>query len=230
MTDAASTHDTLEPAWVRQVLEFWFSELTEADWWAKNDVIDATIRSRFLELHEQLVASDGGDIDGSARVGEGREGRVVDGSARNSDGSDGDSQGDGRSDHGTHQPRTLLATVIVLDQFSRNMFRGNPRAYAADPLARRLARQAIAQGLDAGLRREERLFLYLPLEHSEDRADQARSVELFSTLGREDWTRYALAHKAVIDRFGRFPHRNAVLGRESTPEEIVALQDPMNSF
>ena len=126
--------------------------------------------------------------------------------------------------------RPALAAVIVLDQFSRNMFRGTPRAFAADPIARRLARDAVARGFDAELQPTERLFLYLPFEHSEDRADQALSVELIARLGREDWTRYALAHQSVIDRFGRFPHRNAVLGRESTAEEIAALRDPKNSF
>lgn len=127
-------------------------------------------------------------------------------------------------------PRTTLATVIVLDQFSRNLFRGSPRAYAADPIARRLARAAIANGFDTGMQAAERLFLYLPFEHSENLADQAYSVELISQLGREDWTRYALAHQFVVERFGRFPHRNAVLGRESTAEEIAALRDPRNSF
>ena len=125
--------------------------------------------------------------------------------------------------------RPALAAVIVLDQFSRNIFRGTPRAFAADPIARRLARDAVASGFDAELQPRERLFLYLPFEHSEDRADQALSVELIARLGREDWTRYALAHQSVVDRFGRFPHRNAVLGRESTAEEIVALRDPKNS-
>lgn len=126
--------------------------------------------------------------------------------------------------------RPALAAVIVLDQFSRNIFRGTPRAFAADPIARRLARDAVARGFDAELQPQERLFLYLPFEHSEDRADQAYSVELISRLGREDWTRYALAHQSVVERFGRFPHRNAVLGRESTAEEIAALRDPKNSF
>lgn len=128
------------------------------------------------------------------------------------------------------RPRPILAAVIVLDQFSRNMFRDTPRAYATDPIARRLAREAITQGFDEGMRAEERMFLYLPFEHSEDRADQELSVELFSRLGRDDWTRFAIAHKVIIDRFGRFPHRNAVLGRVSSPEEIEAMRQPMGSF
>jgi uncharacterized protein (DUF924 family) len=128
------------------------------------------------------------------------------------------------------RPRPMLAAVIVLDQFSRNMFRNTPRAYAADAIARRLAREAVTQGFDEGMRPEERMFLYLPFEHSEDRADQELSVELFSRLGRDDWTRFAIAHKVIIDRFGRFPHRNAVLGRVSSPEEIEVLRQPMGSF
>jgi uncharacterized protein (DUF924 family) len=131
---------------------------------------------------------------------------------------------------GVARSRPILAAVIVLDQFSRNLFRGSPRAYAADAIARRLSRQAIAQAFDVAMRPEERLFLYMPFEHSEDRTDQALSVELISKLGREDWTRFAIAHQRIIDRFGRFPHRNEVLGRVSTPEEIAAMREPMGSF
>lgn len=129
-----------------------------------------------------------------------------------------------------HGPRELQAAVIVLDQFSRNLFRNSPLAFAADPLARKLATQAIEQGLDAQLPPEQRIFLYLPFEHSEDRADQARAVALVTALGNDNWTRYALAHQALIERFGRFPHRNEVLGRESTPEEIEMLKQPFGAF
>jgi uncharacterized protein (DUF924 family) len=129
-----------------------------------------------------------------------------------------------------HAPRTALATVIVLDQFSRNMFRGDARAYAADPLARRLAKQAIATGLDAAMTKDERLFLYMPLQHSEDAGDQQLGFELTAALGNDASTRFTLAHKRIIDRFGRFPHRNAVLGRVSTADEIASLREPMSSF
>lgn len=122
-------------------------------------------------------------------------------------------------------PRTLLAAVIVLDQFSRNLYRGTPRAFAADPIAQRLSRTAIAQGFDVDLTKQERMFLYLPFEHSESREDQALALELISRLGDEEWTRYATEHKAIIDRFGRFPYRNAILDRPSTAEELAALQD-----
>lgn len=120
--------------------------------------------------------------------------------------------------------RPLLAAVIVLDQFSRNLFRNTPRAYAADPVARQLSRSAIAQGFDDAMTAQERLFLYLPFEHSEDRADQALAVELIARLGDAEWTRDALAHKAIIDRFGRFPHRNHTLNRHSSEDEIESLK------
>ena len=131
---------------------------------------------------------------------------------------------------GVTAPRPLLAAVIVLDQFSRNMFRGTPRAFAADFIARRLAKTAVEQGFDAAMSKQERLFLYLPFQHSEDGEDQVLSLRLFDQLGDEEWTRYALAHKAIIDRFGRFPHRNATLNRPSTAAEIALLKEPMGSF
>lgn len=122
-------------------------------------------------------------------------------------------------------PRTLLAAVIVLDQFSRNLYRGTPRAFAADLIARRLSRSAIAQGVDVGLTKPQRMFLYLPFEHSESREDQALAVELISQLGDDELTRYAMEHKAIIDRFGRFPYRNAILDRASSAEELAALRE-----
>ena len=126
--------------------------------------------------------------------------------------------------------RPLLAAVIVLDQFSRNIFRDTPRAYAADPIARRLARSAIARGFDDAMTAQERLFLYLPFEHSEDRADQALAVELIAQLDNAEWTRDAMAHKAIIDRFGRFPHRNAILNRHSSADEVALLRQPDGWF
>jgi uncharacterized protein (DUF924 family) len=126
--------------------------------------------------------------------------------------------------------RMLLAAVIVLDQFSRNLYRGSSAAFAADSIARRLSRTAIAQGYDLGLSPQERMFLYLPFEHSESREDQTLAVELIRQLGDENWTRYALEHKAVIDRFGRFPHRNAILNRTSSAEELALLQDRTESW
>jgi len=127
-------------------------------------------------------------------------------------------------------PQRALAAILVFDQFPRNMFRGTPRAFATDALALQLATGAVRDGLDLHLATAERLFVYLPFEHSEDADDQARAVSLISRLNDAEWTRYAVAHKDIIDRFGRFPHRNDALGRPSTPEEIEFLRQPDSSF
>jgi uncharacterized protein (DUF924 family) len=127
-------------------------------------------------------------------------------------------------------PVEVLAAVIVLDQFPRNLFRGDPLSFATDAKALAIAKVAIDGGLDQDLSVSQRVFLYLPFEHSEDMADQDRSVELISALGDEGYTQYALAHRDVISRFGRFPHRNAVLGRTSTDEEQEYLATPGSGF
>jgi uncharacterized protein (DUF924 family) len=119
-------------------------------------------------------------------------------------------------------PEGAFALLLLLDQFPRNMFRGSARAFASDPLARAVADRAIAQGFDAGAPRAERLFFYLPFMHSENLADQERSL----ALGRQDdggTEEYARIHADIIRRFGRFPHRNAVLGRATTPQEQAFL-------
>lgn len=126
--------------------------------------------------------------------------------------------------------RGCLAAVIVLDQFSRNMYRGTSRAFAADGAALSLVKEALVRRFDRELSIDERKFLYLPFEHSENPAEQARSIELFGTLGDELALDYAHRHKDIIDRFGRFPHRNAALGRISTPEEIEFINEPGSSF
>jgi uncharacterized protein (DUF924 family) len=127
-------------------------------------------------------------------------------------------------------PRTVLAGIIVLDQFSRNMFRSTARAFSADSLARRLAAQVVSLGLDGQMTPEERYFAYLPFSHSEDRTHQALAVGLIEQLGSDDWTSWARSHRLVISRFGRFPHRNAILSRASTPEELAYLDEPMPAF
>lgn len=127
-------------------------------------------------------------------------------------------------------PRRALATILVLDQFPRNMFRGTPRAFATDRQARDVALGAIERGWDEGLDKDARAFLYLPLEHSEVLSDQERAVELFARLGDAEYLRYAVAHRDIIARFGRFPHRNAVLGRTSTPDEEEFLRQPGSAF
>lgn len=133
-------------------------------------------------------------------------------------------------DAGTMNARTALAAIVALDQFPRNMFRGTARAFATDAQALGLARAGVARDLDKGLGVDQRAFFYLPFEHSEAAADQLRSVELMSALGIAEYTKYALAHKAIIDRFGRYPHRNNILGRASTMEEIEFLKQPGSGF
>ena len=137
----------------------------------------------------------------------------------------------GESIHGTTRDcRIELARVIALDQFPRNIYRGTSAAFATDAQALATARAAVAAGLDQVLDGNGRLFLYLPFEHSEQAADQIRSVELISAIVDPEYTRYAQAHKNIIDRFGRYPHRNQLLGRASTPEEIDFLTQPGSSF
>ena len=137
-------------------------------------------------------------------------------------------------DRGEHEdwldtPRGALAYVVVLDQFSRNMFRGTARSFTSDARARAGARLAVERGDDRGLSDDERPFLYMPFMHSEDLADQDRCCALFAA-SRADQLRYAELHRDIIRRFGRFPHRNAVLGRASTPEEEEFLKQPGSSF
>jgi uncharacterized protein (DUF924 family) len=117
-----------------------------------------------------------------------------------------------------------LALLILLDQFPRNMFRGQARAFASDPLARAIASRAILNGFD-GAFSDMRGFFYLPFEHSEDFADQERGLTLYKVAGDADGLKWAGVHADIIRRFGRFPHRNAVLGRISTPEEQKFLDD-----
>jgi len=191
MASSETTAAAPEPAWVGQVLDFWFTEIGADRWFVKDAGLDSLVRERFLALYERLVAGELQDFP---------------------------------------TPRIALAAVIALDQFPRNMFRDSARAFAGDPMARHIARESVDRGFDAGLKGEERLFLYLPFEHSEDREDQTLSCELIGSIGNDYWTKYALAHKEIIDRFGRFPHRNAVLGRTSTRAEIELLKDPMGSF
>ncbi|QRK12130.1 DUF924 domain-containing protein [Archangium violaceum] len=133
------------------------------------------------------------------------------------------------------EPRSALALVLLLDQFPRNLFRESPRAYASDAQAREVARHALARGLDVPLPPVWRWFFYLPFEHSEDIHDQRLAVFLFEVLALQDpgsaeSLEYARRHHDIIARFGRFPHRNARLGRESTPEEAAFLQEPNSSF
>jgi len=140
----------------------------------------------------------------------------------------------GALDAWSSRPLAALALAVVLDQFPRNMFRGTPRAFAADARALALARDAVQRGFDAVLLPVQRWFVYLPFEHAENLGAQRESLRLFERLATDaagaGTFAYAMRHYAVIERFGRFPHRNAVLGRASTPEELELLKDPMGSF
>ncbi len=195
----------------QDVLDFWFGKDTDdariaknkwQSWWTKTDGTDRAIEQRFGTL-------------------------VADAS-------------DGKLDDWTATPRDQLALILVLDQFSRNIFRDTPQAFACDDKALGLTLMALEEEMDRHLRPIERIFLYLPLEHSESLEHQRRCVKLTEALEREvpeDWratfesfTRYAVAHCDVIKRFGRFPHRNVILDRESTPEELEFLTTPGSSF
>lgn len=141
---------------------------------------------------------------------------------------------DGGCEHWCDDRRGALAYLIVLDQFTRNIHRGTPAAFAGDPQALAAARRIVERGWDKACQPAQRSFCYLPFEHSESAADQQESLRLFGELKREtgdgggyDW---ALKHQRVIERFGRFPHRNEILGRQSTAEEITFLEEPGSRF
>jgi uncharacterized protein (DUF924 family) len=185
-----------------EILEFWFSERARPLWFEKDPAFDDEIRRRFAATLEAAV---GGLLDGWAEM-----------------------------------PESCLALVVLLDQFSRNIHRGTPRAFAGDAKALATASKAVERGFDRRIPLERRTFLYLPFEHSEDSTDQARAVALFRRWADEhdgrareealEQVRYVLRHQEIIERFRRFPHRNQILGRESTPEELAFLTEPHSSF
>ncbi len=193
------------------VLAFWFgSEISDgtvaqaqsALWWQKNPATDDAIRARFAGWTAQAAS--------------------------------------GALDAWRATPQGLLALIVLTDQFPRNMYRGTPQSFAFDALALGLCREGLARGADRQLRPIERVFFYLPLEHSEVLADQQQAVQNMGALAAavpadqrapfEGFADYARRHQAVIARFGRFPHRNAILGRSSTPQEREFLQQPGSSF
>lgn len=172
----------------RDVLRFWFDELTPEQHFAKDDAIDAQIAARFGECRDVLLAT------GAA---------------------------------GWREPRdNLLAAVILLDQFSRNIHRGTAQAFAADPLALSLTLEAIERGWDRDLAPERAVFLYMPLMHAETAEAQRLSLQKFTALGRPENVRFAMDHAVVIEQFGRFPSRNEALGRQSNPAELDYLKRP----
>jgi uncharacterized protein (DUF924 family) len=135
----------------------------------------------------------------------------------------------GQLAHWADDPPACLALVIVLDQFPRNMFRGEVRAFATDALARAAARVILERGWNKAMTPPQQLFAYLPFEHSESLADQVLCCELMKDFDAEQ-LRYAIRHREIIERFGRFPHRNAILGRESTEAELEFLNEPGSAF
>jgi len=193
------------------ILHFWFGDDSDdavvagkqqALWWSKNPQTDALIRTRFEPL---VLAAAAGELDTWRAT-----------------------------------PESLLALILLTDQFPRNIYRDTPDAFRFDPLARKLCLEALDTGADQQLRPIQRIFAYLPLEHSENLAHQQRCVELTTALAKqvpEAWRKsfesfagFAEKHRVIIERFGRFPHRNAILDRPSTDEELEFLQQPGSSF
>jgi uncharacterized protein (DUF924 family) len=176
----------------QSILQFWFHEITPAQWWKVDPAFDRLIADRFGEVHSQALR------------GELFEWRA-------------DAKG-------------RLAEVIVLDQFSRNIYRGSHRAFEGDMVALVLAQEAVSLKADAALGVEERAFAYMPYMHSESRRIHEVAERLFREGTSENSYNFELRHKAIIDRFGRYPHRNLALGRESTSEEIAFLAEPGSRF
>jgi len=172
-----------DEAWVRDVLDFWFSHKWE-DWWRPDKAFDLEIVDRFAKLWEE--------------------------------------QRENVPEHFLDDPDEALAAVILFDQFPRNMFRGHADQFSTDPLALATAKGAIARGYDDGMTPERRGFLYMPFEHSEALRDQRQALLLFTALGDAEMLKYARKHHEVIERFGRFPHRNKMLGRKPTAIEAAA--------
>ncbi|WP_288411455.1 DUF924 family protein [uncultured Herbaspirillum sp.] len=204
----------MSQATVDALLDFWFgpqwdtlpahqvAERQKKLWWSKNPDIDAECRQRFEPLLKQAAAN--------------------------------------QLDDWTETPRSMLALIVLLDQIPRNIYRDTAQAFAFDELARQCCHLALAMGLDQALPAIARVFVYLPLEHAEDLDDQQYVVQLMRTLAKtargedqpafDGYADYARRHHAVIERFGRFPHRNRILGRTSTPEETEFLTQPGSSF
>ena len=127
-------------------------------------------------------------------------------------------------------PEGRLAEILVLDQFSRNVYRGTPQAFAQDALALALAQELVASGQDRSLPLAQRSFAYMPFMHSESALVHGQAIALFSQPGMEDTLRFEQRHQAIIERFGRYPHRNALLGRASSPDELAFMSEPGSGF
>ena len=197
--------------YIDSVLDFWFGELDSQGreapgkaelWFKKSDAFDKEIREKFGEVWSQAVS--------------------------------------GKLDEHVTSPRSALALIIVLDQFSRNLFRQSPEAFASDDKALSITKSGMEKGWDKELPLVMRHFFYMPFMHSEDLDDQKKSLELYNDLVKlsspplnerfKTVYDFAKRHYDIIERFGRFPHRNSILGRESTPEEVEFLKQPGSSF
>ena len=175
-----------------EVLNFWFKEIEQKQWWVKSLDFDQQIREKFGKLHA------------SANACELYEWRS--------------------------SPVGRLAEIIVLDQFSRNMFRDKPEAFASDTLALALAQEAIAVGDDLPLNETQRCFIYMPFMHSESLKIHDKALDLFKENCPESNFNFEVKHRDIIKQFGRYPHRNSILGRSSTEEELAFLKQPGSSF
>lgn len=176
----------------QDVFDFWFEELEQKQWFAKDAALDQIIADRFGAVHEHAA-------------------RCELWSWRSS-------------------PEGRLAEILVLDQFSRNIYRDQPAAFAQDGLALALAQEAVAVGCDRSLNDQQRPFLLMPYMHSESLSVHLSAAALFNQPGLENSYRFELRHREIIERFGRYPHRNDTLGRASTPQELAFLSQPGSSF
>lgn len=177
---------------MERVIDFWFKEIDQSQWWVKDAAFDQLIKQRFGVLHEQAMA---GELYHWRDVAHGR-----------------------------------LAEIILLDQFSRNIFRDTAAAFASDPLSLMLSQEAVNVGADKVLTPPQRSFLYMPFMHSESLIIHECAIELFNQPHLEKTLAFEVRHQDIIKRFGRYPHRNDILGRESTPQEIEFLMGAGSSF
>ncbi len=176
----------------KDIISFWFTELTPKDWYKKDESLDSLIKDRFLDLYHHACKRE---------LWQWRE--TVEG---------------------------RLAEIIVLDQFSRNMFRDQAEAFKYDHVAVILAQEASMLSQTHSLEATKRAFIFMPLMHSESAKVHELAVKMFSAEGLENSLKFELKHKAIIDRFGRYPHRNKILSRLSTSEEVEFLKGPGSSF
>ena len=182
----------MKEAFIEEILQFWFEEITPKDWFVKNPEFDELLKLRFGDLVEDAI---GGRLDGWAKTKEGR-----------------------------------LALILLLDQMTRNIYRDTPKAFSGDEIALALSLRAVHDGfLEDGQSKENQFFL-MPMMHCELIDIQEQSIPLFERYTIDEVAEFAKKHRDIVARFGHFPHRNAILGRPSTAEEIAFLQMPGSSF